>query len=1183
VPPTFNHWHGQFGNWLAGFLHELVTEKILGGAAPADELDPALRPDALVFHVADIAGGDAGSATDPMRGVSGFGLILREDVQQWAPQCVTLADVYLEATPSSVTPGKGIVGTPIGTTVIPVRASHRNGLRRALISYNNEPICAESPSLHLAQQHPMEDNSAFGSNGTGIRLRNPYKRTGQHQLIGVRFGASYRAAAFLVGIGGTLPEPIADPADRTRYIPPVEDDARVPWSDPFIYRRRVAPGPLRLSSGQRKNLPDKMGDKLDLPAIPSTVHPLARSLSELAGQTAAAALDSAREAAGLASVEDLADDDRDEVLEAALGESTEELLQALILLRPPQDPATGLTWETIAKREFRFQIQRPAADLIVWDRSFLFRNPELEMPPLDNLSERSRVQRSDVWRESFALARDNRGAPAGTDVTLDDPSVTAFRARYTRIFPPPKPGERIPQTTRLISFSRPVSEGQNGLEGERSPVCEVVITSLGSEDKLTLNGAVLAPGVADPDLPAGTLEPDLSRLRIKVKEGEVWVLELASLIPVDPFGPCFQEKLWNVTFESWMDGGVEYRVAAPRRFLVEVATALLPEPSDLLRSLRARAVAGGRLGPQREIWPEGETLVWSEPEKIETLRAGWRAEAALDPLTITGEERAGQRAAFLWIHRVTLLMQRWRWNGRPLHDAPKANSALGSSERDWTPEAFFQAWTDDDDEKLQAWDGRMFGDRAVTDYRRHDAVVDFAAGRGLAEGAARVFHQDISQDAGALYFRYAVQVRSRYEGLLRHSPVESRAGLRNEKKKADRVPEAWRRLVVPCRFDRKLPPPRVKLVLPLTDVRRAESEGGEPSRALEATPGLLVVLSEPWFCYGGLAETLKAEAMIAEEPVHFAENPPPQPSRRAEFGADPIVSAEADHAIVVPPGESHPDAYRFRPLEVYGPIGHTFDTDTLAPSFVHTSFILPAPILEPAIPSNDETAIDPEAASPPVWKNLSWYFLKLRFRRTLEVSGLALPLAVVESDATSGIWVQFLPPSSQFTRADRPADASAQSIEDLKLVSVPSTPSVRWQLVVKADPDTPVPLTATIVRGSTPADQTRFQLWALVTEPLFDAYGRFTQERFLDFCPIDAGVLKPHSLVETSDPNRSPLDFARRRRVRVVEMQILPGQDDFLRSRKNAAEVCEWLFPDNATETEARARCVRVSNAIDES
>src|SRR5438128_9704348 len=99
------------------------------------------------------------------------------------------------------------------------------------------------------------------------------------------------------------------------------------------------------------------------------------------------------------------------------------------------------------------------------------------------------------------------------------------------------------------------------------------------------------------------------------------------------------------------------------------------------------------------------------------------------------------------------------------------------------------------------------------------------------------------------------------------------------------IGESWKRLVLLCRFDKEIPPPRVKLVLPLTDVSPDALAGPKPGATHPLpTPGLLVVLSEPWFRYGGLAEEFVAEAGTAREPDHKAEKQPP---RRVELGTDP--------------------------------------------------------------------------------------------------------------------------------------------------------------------------------------------------------------------------------------------------------------------------------------------------------
>lgn len=1132
--PNFEKWKNHFATWIDPYVETVIREKILSGTGGREELEPALQPDAVVLHIADVSGSNPGAGADPLNGVAGFGVMLHEKGKLEA-QCLTLADLHLlKKLDAGFVPGVRPDTDQVGLTVASVRPTSRNGIRRALVSYNNEPLTAESPTMHLAQNHPLEAAGAL-SDHEGVRLFNPYTPAGP-KLTPLRFGQEYRAASFVVGIGGTLPKLVSDPNDRTRYVAPADLNAIPRWSAFFPYQRRVAVGPLRLESSREQK---KLGGKLDLPPIPSEVHPLAHSLRELAEQRSTT----------LTGTQPLDSEDYTQALVGALSQSAEELGQSLVLLRPPSEPTQSLrSWLPAARATFRFDIQRPTVDLRVWDRSFEFMDGSV----VDQKHQRERKQRKEVWRETHQDFKDNRGAPAGSDATLDDPAVEAVLVRLVRLFPVPVASDAPASVEKAVRFDLTPVTGKGGLKGERAAKMPVLILSVGKA--ITPGSEILTPGAPDPDNPAA----DKKSLRIKVREGEVWVATLASLVPVAAYAKWFQQRLWDFVFEAWTDPtGFEYRIAAPRRFIIEVATATLPTEAQLHTALCARAVAGGRLGLVREPWT-GEPLVWAEREGLETLRAGWRTEVALDASSAPMPDREN----FHWLHRVTVLMQRWRWNGRPLQDAPpeaqEASSIDGrtpSAQLPWTPGAFFQAWADGGDGQLEIWDGRLFGDRLGTDYRRHEATVDFTADGGLEAGAIRVFYQDISQDVGAVYFRYAVLARSRYEGLLRHSPIDSREGKRDKNDPNKDIPEAWCRLIVPCRFDKVLPPPRLKLVLPLTDVRASDA-----GASVEATPGLLVVLSEPWFLYGGLAEDLGVEVMVAEEPVRYTETNPPNPPRRAELGGDPIVVATPMPPVLIPPGDTFPNAYSFAPLPAYGPIGHTFDTDTLAPEFIHTSFIVPAPELRSV---EDDT-------STPV-RDLSWFFVKLRFRRRLDPAGLALPLAANESEPTAGVWAQFLPPSSRFVTAT--LDAPPVGVGSLRLNKVRIGDADRWILAATDALSRPVALRATPVESNDPLAKMRFQLWVLLTEPLFDAYGRPNQERFVDFCPMNDGILKPHDDLSA----RTAL------RARIVEVQVLPGQEQNLRDSTTTDKVREFFFPvDPDRQTESFARCVRVSEPIEQ-
>lgn len=1135
-----------FLKWLDEFLLSAVGKTVLAGSDHPDQLEPGLQPDGILFQVADVQGDPVGDQDpdDPLRGIAGFGLLLRE--KNAAAHCLTLADVLTG--PAATFSPMGIADTKlVASAVVPVRVVGRNGVRRCMIGYNNEPICALSPASALARNYQLQDSRKFGGAlhfDRWARLENPY-HSGGPRLLSLRFSQEYQAAAFVIGVGGSLPTGLSDP-DLPDTTKPHVDPGK--WGPPdaqrwltFTYRRRVAVGQVRLQSRDRPT--GKLGDELALPPIPASVHPLTRSLHALAEQHRAAATADLRASAGLAPEEALSDQDYAELLERVLGESATELRQSLVLLVPPVRDARDSPWDMrTASERFPFEVLRPAVDLRVWDRSFHFLSEGT--PVTDLRTQRSRAQRAQLWQESFENARDNPAVLPGTNVTIDDPTVEKLLVRMTRLFPAPK----VEIRPRLIEFRG--WTGTGGLENERATPLPCVIKS-----------AVAAPGdlarlivPPDPHAPPGS---DARRWQFLVPKGEVWSLELVPVIPSE-LKDTFQARLWDYTFEEWTDAdGKAYRLGAARRFLLETATDELPSNEALHCALRARAVAGGVLGPVREPWTR-EPVVWRERVGVEALRAGWRTEVALDPTLIKTKESQQQ---FHWLHRVSVLVQRWRWNGRPLRDfwasvpshAPDPAAGLLPEEQPWTPTAFFNAWVTMDEAQLTAWDGRLFGDRAGTDYRRHDATVDLTAGGGPQAGAHRVFHQDVSGDLGALYLRYAIQVHSRYEGLLRSPPLDSRYGL------GAAVPEAWRRLVVPCRQDKELPPPRIKLVLPLTDVR--EATGVDSSMPPELTPGLLVVLSEPWFRYGGLAEELVVEVASAEEPVR--PTPEDLPPRRAELGPDPIVQA-IPLDVIVPPGDSFPGSTSFEPLPAYGPIGHTFDTDTLAPEFIHTSFVVPAPVLYAPPPENSA-----QDASP-LQRDLAWYFVKLRFRRRIEAAGLALSAADLESEPTGPLWAQFLPPSSHFATED---PAMPARVAELCLASRPTSSGPEWFLARPGAPTTPVKLRGTQVEGE-PAGPSRFQLWALVTEPLFDAFGRLSQETFLDFCLLDAGVLHPKNTAWTADAHA-------RRRVRIVEVQVLPSQEQAIRDADLDA-IRRFFFPDNSRNlAEARARCVRISGPIE--
>jgi hypothetical protein len=1083
--------------WLAGYVNLAVRAAVgqfaaTGSAATAG----STQPDAIVVQAAPAtsAGPDASDedVSDEMRRLSGVGVLAWNEKSD-RPLCLSLARVC----------APGGIETLAQLTVVPSRLVYRNDLRRCLISYENEPLSSRSPAGALARNHALQDQQALDypewlhfANVYGRESHTPAPAEPSPKLPALRFGATYNVAAFQVGVVGNLPRSLCVEQFFPVALKPrlAANDLLNPIEEPYYVRHRylrgVAVGPLRLESDARaaRAAPGTSADSKgpgqlgDRLDLPA----IPAGVRPLTRSLLALAADQGWAGTG-------------KFLEAA-----QDLSKSLVLLIPGTDRQV---WDTrIGKTEWGFYVRCPAVDIRVWDRSFDF------VDAAAGDTQRTREQRRRVWAETFALL-DQPNPPEGSDVTLDDPVVRGITATLTRF------GATTPGKLEHLTFQK--WPGVTGIKAEQARPLSVKIKARAG------GGATMER------------EPDGSGLVVEVPEGEVWKLELWATVPKDMAG-LFQPQVWRTLKGEMLDDPV---LAALRPFYLEVATKTMPEPAELYRALRTRSLPGGAPGNPREVWPDPGPRV--DPVVSDnSMRTGWRIEAALDPTRVAGEARE----KFQWVQRVHVMVQRWRWNGRPLRDSI-ALPADSSGTTSFTPQGLFRAADQagaDDPEQLITWDGRLFGDRPAADYRGHDAFVDFPdlVRPGMPKGAYRIFQQDVAGDPGALYFRFAVQVSSRYEGLLRSPPADSRGG------RGDVEFDAWRRLIVRCRYDKEIPPPRLKLVLPLTDVR--EFSGDKTPG--ETTPGLLVVLSEPWFQYGGLAEELTVEVAAADDPVlpHTAQ----VPSRRSELGPDSLVTADAP--VIVPPGDGLAGTgssgwYSFDYLPAYGPLGHTFDLDTTSPLFVNTSFIVPAPSLVP---------LDPGTGRPR--DDLSWYFIKLRFRRRIAKEGHVAPPEVSESEPTAPVWAQFLPPSSWYWRRRHNAADERVSVKDMRLRVRGAEPRRDWLIVNPMAPDEPLDLAPTKV----PAEPERFLLFVLLTRRLYDALGHLNQEEFVAFRPLDKGLIR-----SVSFPDRAVM------RARIVEAQVLPGSK-MLSGNVDADLFTRYFFPDGSG-AEAEARCTRMSGPID--
>lgn len=331
--------------------------------------------------------------------------------------------------------------------------------------------------------------------------------------------------------------------------------------------------------------------------------------------------------------------------------------------------------------------------------------------------------------------------------------------------------------------------------------------------------------------------------------------------------------------------------------------------------------------------------------------------------------------SFRYVTEIRLLRQVWRWRGRPVPPFPADAAAPGLIDA-FPFDAVGQDPTHSElnvPDLPQLWDAIGFGDRSTTD------LLDQTTGITAANASATLYTENLEGDRRALYFRFSAQAVGRYSALFPGEMLECQASetaiWHDANNQGFPVANAWRRLFVPSRRDEELPRPAVRFVVPLTE--------SEDDNRTVTTPGLLVVLDDAWFSYGGLAEALEAEISSASD--YYRDNTGTEPVvSRPEFGPDPTLTnrgwtkGDVGEATVVDPDYLDPPSKALS-MQIVGPIGHTFDTGAEAPLFNATSFILRPPNVDAV----DGQGVPP--GHPDDWygNSLAWYFAKVRFRRVL--------------------------------------------------------------------------------------------------------------------------------------------------------------------------------------------------------
>lgn len=337
---------------------------------------------------------------DYLQSISGIGVLMREVYENkiatdW--RCLTMADVQIRSEKNAFTK----VFDDNEPLLVPYGLNYLNDLRQCLVSYNNHPITAISPTAGLMQKNKF--TSTEDTIGNSL-TRNMYSVAKTAKLTPLKFGGKYEVLPFIVGNSGGIPKELVS-EDKESFGDLDIDKFNKAYSEGkydlktyirrFSYQRRVKIGQIRAFNAQKgtNGQIDSQG-QIKLPAIPDNVYPQIRDLG-------------------------------DKLNDSNTGGKAPDDIPLLVLT-----PNDGNKWEKIVE-QFSFYVRLPAIDIDAWDRWVA----SDRIYGQNSNSNQIKKLRQLVWAEfhkrtdktvaaSRAIERENPTvAVSSEDPTIDDPSL----------------------------------------------------------------------------------------------------------------------------------------------------------------------------------------------------------------------------------------------------------------------------------------------------------------------------------------------------------------------------------------------------------------------------------------------------------------------------------------------------------------------------------------------------------------------------------------------------------------------------------------------------------------------------------------------------------------------------------------------------------------------------------------
>ncbi len=649
-----------------------------------------------------------------------------------------------------------------------------------------------------------------------------------------------------------------------------------------------------------------------------------------------------------------------------------------------------------------------------------------------------------------------------------------------------------------------------------------------SYDATTIGDAKkLCTITTDPAFASAKIKVIGQNISINLPEGEVWEIKIHGCVSEDEFGA--NERCHPLLkYASSTNGRVEihqvknkatpYVLFSPLVLRIETAC----KPKQLrTASPDKRAVFLEKLKGAIETVPVG-----SADKQVEYDYNSIRA--SFNP-TIFSDADEIHLYSKLSLHR-----QSWRWDGQLLSTYPNDEESKEGLES-----------------SIQAWEAREFSNFSKSVYKTNHANLK------IGSKSVLLFERDLTKDTKADLHRFAITVESRYAPLHEDKLLSTLELSRFQK-------SPWRRQFIKCKWREKVPAPLIKMVLPLTNTFASNEYTDSHSRT---NPDLLVILSEPPFGLGGLAERIVPEICQVEVP------PPPKaesaslvaksvPSKQMlqEFGPDPVLLTKYTKPALISKG------FGWDPKD--GDVGRrvgglTVDIGSDYPRFSSGALVLKAP-----------TNLD----YPGDAIDLAWYMAKLQFRRVFDKSTTVphnlQPDPIYDgysSEPTTPIWTQILPDSNvNRDLIQNGLKFDGKIFKDAQESSRELTiENVGWQYSNKL------------------VEQKFFSYCALVTETVLEADGGRVAEKYITVLRWDK-LDKPTLAVAgdvSLDLSRTLKSIPQNGMIRLLEIQTEQETTlSTLLTKPPAMSLWDALFLPQARnekfKEDAKARITRISQPI---